>query len=257
VSFPVVFHVFGVSIHAHLVMEMLGYAAATRLYAGLRNRFPAANLDAEKRLWVIVGCLAGAVLGAKLLALIESIHYYWPYRHDLSAMLGGKTIAGGLAGGWLGVEMVKRDQGIRQSTGDRFVFPILLGLCIGRVGCFLTGLSDHTYGIATSLPWGIDFGDGIRRHPTQLYEIVFCLLLAVALMMRMRWPWRQGELFRLFMLGYFTWRFAVEFIKPRETYWGLSPIQMTSVVVVCITLRSLWNMHRGSAMMISAETAHA
>jgi phosphatidylglycerol---prolipoprotein diacylglyceryl transferase len=259
VTFPVEFHFWGFSIHAHLAMEIIGYAAATRLYFALGRWFPSHKLGDERQLWIIVGCLAGAVLGAKILAIVESIHAYWPYRHDPRIWLGGKTIAGGLAGGWAGVEIVKRDQGIRQSTGDRFVFPILLGLCIGRVGCFLTGLSDHTYGIATSLPWGVDFGDGIPRHPTQLYEIVFCILLAGALILRMRRPWREGELFRLLMLGYFSWRFCVEFIKPRETYWGLSPIQITSFVVACVALRSLMRIRGGPADLpvVTAEAAHA
>jgi phosphatidylglycerol---prolipoprotein diacylglyceryl transferase len=242
VTFPVVWHIWGFDLHAHLVMEVIGYAAATRLYIALKRRFPSSNLGHEQQIWIIVGCLAGAVLGAKLLAFIESFHVYWPYRHDPRVWLGGKTIAGGLAGGWAGVEIVKRDQHITQSTGDRFVFPIILGLCIGRVGCFLTGLPDHTYGVATNLPWGVDFGDGVRRHPAQLYEIVFCLFWAAALIWRMRRPWRPGEIFRLFMFGYFSWRFVIEFIKPRETYWGLSPIQMVSFVVACVALRSVWGL---------------
>jgi prolipoprotein diacylglyceryltransferase len=193
------------------------------------------------------------------LALVESIHTYWPYRHDLSILLGGKTIAGGLAGGWAGVEVVKRDQRIADSTGDRFVFPILLGLSIGRVGCFLTGLADHTYGVATNLPWGVDFGDGVRRHPTQLYEIVFAMALAAVLLLRMQRPRRDGELFRLFMLGYFAWRFCVEFIKPRETYGGLSPIQIFSFIVVCIALRSLYTLRQRddpAPMPLQPEVAH-
>jgi prolipoprotein diacylglyceryltransferase len=230
--FPVHFHIFGFDILAHQVMEAAGYTAGSLLYLAVKKRFPGPQLSDEQRLWIIVGCLVGALFGSKILAWIESIHAYWPHRNDPRMLLGGKTIAGGLAGGWLGVELVKRWFGIKQSTGDRFVFPIILGICIGRIGCFLEGLDDHTYGIPTSLPWGVDFGDGIRRHPTQLYEIIFCALLGIALLIRTRRPFFPGTIFRLFMLGYFAWRFAVEFIKPRETYLGLSPIQMASVLVV-------------------------
>lgn len=66
---------------------------------------------------------------------------------------------------------------MRASTGDLYAIPLALGIAIGRVGCFLTGLPDNTYGTATALPWGINFGDGIPRHPTQLYEVLFLLLL--------------------------------------------------------------------------------
>ena len=101
--------------------------------------------------------------------------------HDLSYLVGGKTIAGALLGGLFAVEAMKRYIGLHQSTGDLLAIPIAAGVAIGRIGCFLTGLSDNTYGTPTSLPWGIDFGDGVRRHPTQLYEIAFLLVLLAIL----------------------------------------------------------------------------
>ena len=102
-------------------------------------------------------------------------------------------------------------------------------MCIGRVGCFLTGLADHTCGVHTSLPWGVDFGDG-ARHPAQLYEIAFLLALGVALLARLRYTAFNGELFRLFMLAYLSFRFFVEFIKPGDKpLAGLSAIQVASL----------------------------
>jgi phosphatidylglycerol:prolipoprotein diacylglycerol transferase len=91
--------------------------------------------------------------------------------------MGGKTIVGALIFGLISVELMKRYIGVRQSTGDLYAIPLALGIAIGRIGCFLTGLSDNTYGIPTTLPWAINFGDGIPRHPTQLYEIIFLMLL--------------------------------------------------------------------------------
>jgi prolipoprotein diacylglyceryltransferase len=116
----------------------------------------------------------------------------------------------------------------------------VLGIAIGRIGCFLTGLPDHTYGIASSLPWAVDFGDGIPRHPTQLYEIVFVLVLGVAILVRSNRAYSQGELFRLFMLGYFGFRFAVEFIKPREIrYAHLSAIQFACLIGIGASIYGL------------------
>ena len=59
-----------------------------------------------------------------------------------------------------------------------FLVPGLLALAVGRIGCFLTGLPDHTYGIHSSLPWAVNFGDG-PRHPTQLYESLAVLLIEI------------------------------------------------------------------------------
>ncbi|MGA3067882.1 MAG: prolipoprotein diacylglyceryl transferase family protein [Tepidisphaeraceae bacterium] len=241
-KFPVFFHFFGRSFDAHLVMELIGYLIAYALYMVLRERSKRPVLPAEVNIWVIAGCLLGAAAGSKILAIADSFHTYWAFRHDLQFYLGGKTIVGGLAGGWIGVEIVKREFGIRQKTGDLFVFPIIVGTCFGRVGCFLEGLEDHTYGIATNLPWGVDFGDGVRRHPTQLYEIVFLILLAIALLIRMRKPRRDGDLFLWFAMSYFAWRLAVDFIKPqdpRDLWLGISPIQWVCIAGVLAALYNL------------------
>ena len=53
---------------------------------------------------------------------------------------------GGLFGGLLGVELAKKIIGEKQSSGDLFVFPIILGIFIGRIGCFLSGINEFTYG---------------------------------------------------------------------------------------------------------------
>jgi prolipoprotein diacylglyceryltransferase len=107
----------------------------------------------------------------------------------------------------------------------------MLGMAIGRVGCFLTGLSDHTYGLPTRLPWAVDFGDGIPRHPTQLYDVVFLLILAIALLAWVRKPRVNGRVFGVFLGSYLVWRFGVEFIKPTwKPYLGLSAIQIASFI---------------------------
>jgi len=92
--------------------------------------------------------------------------------------------------------------------------PLIVGISIGRVGCFLAGLSDNTYGIESDLPWAVTYEDGIGRHPAPLYEIVFLLMF---------WPWvktlreglpRPGDTFKVFLASYLAFRFLSEFIKP-------------------------------------------
>ena len=231
-TFPVYLHAFGHRLHPHTVMEVIAYSAGFQLYRVLRPRFPRAMAQFEQSLWIFVGAVFGALIGSKLLAWAESLPEYWPHRFDPAAWMGGKTIVGGLLGGWAGVEIAKRRLGVRHSTGDAFVFPLILGQCIGRVGCFLTGLDDHTYGNFCRLPWAVNFGDG-PRHPTQLYEIAFLLVLGTTLAIAHR-SFRallpNGTLFRLYLLGYLLFRFSVEFIKPTwKPYLGLSAIQLASL----------------------------
>ena len=82
----------------------------------------------------------------------------------------GRSIVGALAGAIIAIELFKWRKGIRGSTGLIFVPAFATSVVIGRIGCYLSGLEDNTYGLPTALPWGHDFGDGILRHPVQLYE---------------------------------------------------------------------------------------
>lgn len=157
--------------------------------------------------------------------------------HDPQYLLGGKTIVGGLLGGLVAVQLVKRYIGIKLPTGDLYAVPLALGIAIGRVGCFLTGITDNTYGTPTHLPWGVDFGDGTARHPTQLYEIAFLLLLLPILFAALRQlspdasgdhrrVFISGDVFNLFMVMYLSFRFVCDFLKPYpRILFGLGGIQ--------------------------------
>ena len=107
--------------------------------------------------------------------------------------------------------------------------PLCVGIAIGRIGCFLAGLADDTYGTATRLPWGVDFGDGVRRHPTQLYEVVFLLALAWLLRSYAARPHPQGRVFRIFMAAYLAWRLLIDFWKPQPLVAGMNLIQWACV----------------------------
>ena len=88
---------------------------------------------------------------------------------------------------------------------------------MGRLGCFHAGCC---YGSVTSVPWGVDFGDGQLRHPTQLYESFFHLLAAVALYQLYRRQLFRGQHIRLYFLAYFCYRFLTEFIRPEAIDCG-------------------------------------
>jgi prolipoprotein diacylglyceryltransferase len=243
-TFPVYLHIFGLRLHPHPVMELIAYSGGFQLYLLLRRRASRAVVPFETNLWLLVGAVFGALIGSKLLAWTESWPDYWHLwqtTHNLATLVGGKTIVGGLLGGWVGVEIAKKILAIRFSTGDLYVFPLILGMSIGRIGCFLTGLSDHTYGNHTNLPWAVNFGDG-PRHPTQLYDIVFLILLGLALWLRMKRPYPDGRIFRLFILCYCAYRLAIEFLKPTyRPYLGLSAIQTTCLIAA---LAVTWMLYR-------------
>lgn len=174
--FPYYLHLGPYTIHPHLFFEALSYVVAFYVYLKLRRRF-GDPIVTPLRWAAVAAAVAGAALGAKLLFWLEDPHLTLENLHNPAYFVGGKTIVGALAGGLITVELMKRYIGLGTSTGDLYAIPLALGIAIGRMGCFLTGISDNTYGIPTNLPWGINFGDGVPRHPTQLYEIAFLLLL--------------------------------------------------------------------------------
>lgn len=215
----------------HPVFEALAYAAAFAVYRWQRSR--RGDVLAEPQRWTIIAAAAvGALVGSRALGLAEQ----WPTviaawqsgrLFELLISPGGKTIVGGLLGGWLGVELVKRLSGIRSRSGDLFAVPLCVGIAVGRIGCLVAGLADDTYGKPTSLPWAVDFGDGIGRHPTQIYEILFLLALGLFLVRPVQWT--GGVRFRIFLAGYLTWRLVIDFLKPQPLIHGLNLIQWACV----------------------------
>src|SRR5438552_198846 len=142
-TFPVVFNFFGQPVPAHLVFETGAYLVGFQTYLILRSKELSGAISGETHIWLVVGAIFGALFGSKILAIIESFPEYWSMRTDPRVWLGGKTIVGGLLGGWIGVEFVKHVRGVRGSTGEAYVLPLVLGIAIGRIGFFLTGLPDY------------------------------------------------------------------------------------------------------------------
>ena len=252
-SFPVYIHVGPWRFHPHWIFETLAYAVAFRVYLVCRRRHGDA-LDIENRWWIIAAAAVGAVVGSKVLFWFEDPRLTLQHAADPTFLLSGKTIVGALIGGLFAVESAKKFLGIAFRTGDPFALPLCVGIAIGRVGCFLTGTDDHTAGIGTALPWGIDFGDGVRRHPTQLYEILFVLVLAAFLWRRMNKLHQQGDIFRIFMVGYFSLRLLCDFLKPEiHVLAGLSSIQWACVAMLLYYARDIWRWLTSAVLRRSAN----
>jgi phosphatidylglycerol:prolipoprotein diacylglycerol transferase len=222
----------------HTAMEWLAILVGARLY--LRASGTSLRETGRTRNFaVIFGCIAGAAIGNKAVHWIHHAERWELLRESPWLLLQGQSIVGGLLGGLIGVEIAKACVGLRESTGDRFVVPILVGLIIGRIGCFIAGLGDDTYGNATTLPWGVDFGDGVRRHPTQLYDIAYAIT-ALALWSRFHARLRAepGLAFKLLLASYLAWRLAIDGLKPVPyEYWsGLGGIQLVCALALVFYL---------------------
>lgn len=231
--FPIDIHIGLLTIPSHPLFEMLSFFIGYRYYIFLKKRRVADPLSSNAEWWLIIGMAVGAFAGSRLIAALENPDLFI---HPLTWMyyIGGQSIAGGLAGGILGVEITKKILSVKRKTGDLFIYPLMLGIIIGRIGCFLKGVSDGTVGLASNLPWAFSQGDGIARHPTSLYEILFIIIFWYLIeKIDKRQLLKQGDLFSLFISFYFIFRLGVEFLKPRNILvFGVSSIQVLSIVVV-------------------------
>ncbi|MSR48016.1 MAG: hypothetical protein EXS13_13320 [Planctomycetes bacterium] len=127
---------------ATLVCTALGIAAAAIVARLQPRRGGLAELSEPQRFAVIVGAVVGAIAGAYVLQFpADWFGWSWvPPDSPIDARpLGGRTVVGGLLGGWIGVEWMKRRRGITLATGDSFAAPLAVALAFGRGGCTLAG----------------------------------------------------------------------------------------------------------------------
>jgi prolipoprotein diacylglyceryltransferase len=148
----------------------------------------------------------------------------------------GRSILGAILGGILGAELYKARAGISGSTGGLFVLPLAVGIAIGRVGCFLAGLEDYTYGTPTSLPWAHDFGDGIGRHPVQLYEALAMAGFAAWFWWRLRAaPETAAQRGFYWLAGFYgLQRLLWEWLKPYPSLLG--PLDLFQIACLGLLL---------------------
>jgi phosphatidylglycerol:prolipoprotein diacylglycerol transferase len=207
---------------------LMGAAIATGVVVSRRTPRPT-GLGNRERLALGLGAFCGGMFGAKLPFVLQN----WDGLLSGTAWFdNGKTLVFGLVGGYFGVEAAKWALRIRVKTGDSFAAPVAAAIAVGRLGCVCAGCC---YGTATDLPWGVDFGDGVRRHPTQLYECGFHLACAVVLAQMQARGLFRGQLIKLYIIAYLVYRFLTEYIRPEPRLWlELSGYQWAAVVLVPI-----------------------
>ena len=252
--FPVTVTVLGYPMPLHGIMESLGIFCGFRYYLFLKAR-QGDPISTPHRTWILIAALFGVVLGARIIGAAEHIPAWLASTHKFQYFWGNKTMVGGFVGGLFAVELMKKLIGERGASGDLFVFPLLLAMILGRIGCFSAGVYEEAYGIPSALPWAMNLGDGLLRHPVTLYEIGFLILLWIGLRrVQQHYVLRQGALFKLLLIAYFTFRFLLDFIKPGWRYFlGLGTIQLTCLAMLLYYYRYL--LHPRLLFVTSTKTS--
>ena len=220
----------------HAAFDVAAWLASMALFWGVTRRLVPAQRLPHPALYAL-SAGAGALLGAVLFG-------------TANARLSGEpaigfSMVGGIAGAIAAVETFKKLTGVHGSTGISFAAPFAATVAVGRLGCFFAGLPDFTYGTPSALPWAVDFGDGVARHPVQLYESLSMGAMLVLLLakLRARDPFWLANGFYLVVGWYGLQRFAWEFLKPYATITG--PLNLFHFVCLGLVLYAVV-MIRGS-----------
>lgn len=222
---PVLFEIGGHPVEAYPVFMFLALLTGFLVYL-VQLRLD--NIRKSNAIYIALFAIVGGTLGAKLPILIINWQLINEHPSSLVILLSGRTIVGGLLGGAVGTYIAKKLFHIKERLGNQIAIPVVLGMAVGRIGCLLKGCC---YGQPTHLPWGIDFGDHILRHPTQIYEMLFDIALAYFLIERKKRGVLPGSLFKIFMNSYMSFRFVLEMIRVEKvSFLGLTDFQWLCII---------------------------
>jgi phosphatidylglycerol:prolipoprotein diacylglycerol transferase len=227
---------------------LLGYYIIQRMFK--REEVPEQWLD-KLFLYVVIATVVGARLG-------HVFFYGWDYYSQHPAEIiaiwhGGLASHGGAIGILIAIYLYSKKITKRPMLWilDRLVIPVALAAVFIRMGNLM---NSEIIGRVTDMPWGFKFlrasipNPDMPRHPTQIYEALSYLVVFVLLMF-FYWKtdarMRQGLLFGIFLIGIFTARFVVEFVKEnQEAFEEGMFLNMGQLLSIPFVLAGLYFMSR-------------
>lgn len=248
---PVAFTIGSISVRWYGVI--IAIAVVVLVLWMVRETKRAVGISYEPILNGALVALPSGIVVSKLLHVIDAWDYY-VQNPGLIFTASGLTIYGAVLGAALGIWIYSRiNKYPFGNVADLLAPGIILAQAIGRVGCTINGCC---YGPPTSLPWGIvythplSYGPiGIAAHPTQVYEIIFNLIVfGVLLKLRGRLK-PDGSLFMVYLALYSVWRVGIGFLREGTPFlMGLQQAQVLGIIVLAITVPWLIYRRRRTVM---------
>ena len=217
---PVALDLGPLQIHWYGLMYLFGFAGAWWLGRVRATRYGWTAEEVEDLLFYgAIGVIVGGRVG-------YSLFYDFPSLIDNPLNLfkvwqGGMSFHGGLLGVLTAFAFFSHKTGKAYFAISDFIAPMVpIGLFFGRIGNFING---ELWGKESDVPWAMVFPNGgpLARHPSQLYEAILeGLLLFIILWWYSAKPKPVGAVSGLFLLGYGTFRFLVEFVRIPDQQYG-------------------------------------
>lgn len=172
----------------------------------------------------------GVILGGRLgYVLFYKASYYLSHPLEIFAVWqGGMSFHGGFLGVIIAMALFARSRKLTWLAITDFIAPLVPpGLAFGRLGNFING---ELWGRPADVPWAMIFPkvDNLPRHPSPLYEFALeGVLLFALLWLYARKPRPVGAVSGLFLVGYGSFRFLVEFTREPDNFIGLLSLGMS------------------------------
>jgi phosphatidylglycerol:prolipoprotein diacylglycerol transferase len=184
-------------------------------------------------LYIYFAALGGAFFGAKLVYLAAEGWLHWHDPNRWLQLATGKTVIGGLLGGYVGVEIAKRALGYNSATGDWFALITPVTIILGRIGCWFHGCCR---GIRCSESWyTLRDSDGFARWPSVQVEILFNAVALCAVLYLRKRRLLPAQHFHLYLMGYGVFRFFHEFLREEPRLLGpITGYQVAALAVLAL-----------------------
>tara|TARA_Y100000817_G_scaffold209470_1_gene164332 strand:- start:5960 stop:6808 length:849 start_codon:yes stop_codon:yes gene_type:complete len=276
--FPIIYD-FGIikifGLEFHLVIYSFGFILVLAFYSCyffLNYDLKRLGYDEKLASDIVFWAAVGGIFGAKLYYLIENFDRVITDPKGMIFSGSGLVFLGGLLGGLIAVTILLKKQNLSWLLFADLVAPVLiLGSCIGRIGCFLVG---DDYGLPSKLPWAVSFIDGlpptttqsfqyyypwidlsgfepglITVHPTQIYEVIITFILFVFLWKKRKNIETTGNLFFIYLILYGIERFMIEFLRtnPKYLFSFFSGAQIICLIMIMIGVYFYLNPVQNSA----------
>jgi prolipoprotein diacylglyceryltransferase len=250
-------NLFIITTSEHSFLYSLFYVAAFLIsagifiFSGLRKKYPVGT-------WLLI-TLFGVlffIVGNKIATLNAA---NWQQLFNGSGLPEtGRSILGGILGLVAGLLIAKRLLKFDRPVLDNLAYALPIGIAITRLGCLFGGCC---YGTATSLPWAVQYGNNFQvfhvhaanlqipetstlslpMHPTQIYDLIFCLIIGLLVFLTRKIWKASGSRFLFVLLSYAIFRFLNEFFRDSyltgqwgELLMGIKFIQWMILVAICI-----------------------
>ena len=195
--------------------------------------------------WLVVALIVGARIFE---VLFYAPSFYFSHPAEIIAVWhGGLSFHGGLLGMLIATWIFCRKKKISiLEMADILIVPLALGQALGRIGNFING---ELVGRITSLPWGVNFGgetnsfgQSVFRHPSQLYEVFYDLVIFSVLFAIRNKKLPRGYLFGWFLILYSVFRFFTEFVREPEVMLG--PLTLGQWFNIPMLVAGVWMLRK-------------